>query len=125
VLALISVRITGLKALESYGHSLFFMSHEASNPAGEAKYAMFSAQMPNLYGFFHSISHGAPWGLALTFLSSLWGSFIDFDYHYLVAVPVAALFACFAPTHIPTPASRVGSSIAALIRAEEKGKEYV
>jgi hypothetical protein len=55
VLALISVRITGLKALESYGHSLFFMSHEASNPAGEAKYAMFSAQMPNLYGFFHSI----------------------------------------------------------------------
>ncbi|MCU1293423.1 MAG: hypothetical protein JWP08_2273 [Bryobacterales bacterium] len=71
VLALISVRITGVKVLESYGHSLFFMSHEASNAVGEARYAMFSAQMPNLYGFFHSISRGAPWGLALTILSSL------------------------------------------------------
>jgi len=174
VLALISVRLTGVKVLESYGHSLFFMSHQASNAAGEARYAMFSAQMPNLYGFFHTVSRGAPWGLALTFLfsllvlvwaamqkpslplallagilvsyhlylydltllllpislafnenmdlpvrgrekgslyasaflalSSLWGAFIVFDCHYLVAVPVAALFVCF--ERAPIPASR-------------------
>ena len=71
VLALISLRITGVKVLESYGHSLLFMSREASSAAGETRYAMFSAQMPNLYGFFHSISRGAPWGLALTILCSL------------------------------------------------------
>jgi len=145
------------------------MSHEASSAAGEARYAMYSAQMPNLYGFFHSISRGAPWGLVLTILSSLivflwaarqkpslplallagilvsyhlylyeltllllpislvfnentdssasgrekgsfyasvllalsslWGAFIIFDDHYLVAIPVAVLFACLRPTY--------------------------
>jgi hypothetical protein len=179
VLALISIRITGVKVLESYGHSLFFMSHEASSAAGEARYAMFSAQMPNLYGFFHSISRGAPWGLALTILSSLlvllwaarqkpslplallagilvsyhlylydltllllpmslvfnknmdssphgrekgslyasvflglsslWGAFIVFDDHYLVAIPVAVLFACFGAAHTRTPPSPLSS----------------
>jgi hypothetical protein len=169
VLALISVRITGIEGLASYGHSLLFMSHEASSAAGEARYAMYSAQMPNLYGFFHSISRGAPWGLVLTILSSLivflwaarqkpslplallagilvsyhlylyeltllllpislvfnentdssasgrekgsfyasvllalsslWGAFIIFDDHYLVAIPVAVLFACLRPTY--------------------------
>jgi hypothetical protein len=172
VFALISVRIAGVKVLESYAHSLLFMSHEASNAAGEARYAMFSAQMPNLYGFFHSISRGAPWGLALTILSSLlvllwaarqkpslplallagilvsyhlylydltllllpmslvfnetldssprgrekgslyasaflalsslWGAFIVFDDHYLIALPVAVLFACFGAAHTRT-----------------------
>jgi Glycosyltransferase family 87 len=71
VLTLISIRITGLKVIETYVESLVFMSRHASNAAGQAKYATFPAQMPNLYGFFHSISHGAPWGFALTILCSL------------------------------------------------------
>ena len=70
-LTLISIRITGLNVMETYGESLVFMSRHASNAAGQAKYATFPAQMPNLYGFFHSLSHGAPWGFALTILSSL------------------------------------------------------
>ncbi len=70
-LALISVRVTGIAVLETYCRSLVFMSHAASNADGETRYAMFSAQMPNLYGFFHSISHGAAWGMALTIISSL------------------------------------------------------
>jgi hypothetical protein len=164
-LTLISVVITGPMAFEAYGRSLFFMSHAAASPANEAKYAMFSAQMPNLYGLFHTLSGGAPWGLALTMLcsvlvlfwagrqqpslplallaailvsyhlylydltllllpitlvfnqnidslvrgrqggalyasvflqlGSIWGSFVWFDSHYLVAIPVAVLFACF------------------------------
>ena len=71
VLTLISIRITGLKVMETYVESLVFMSRHASNAAGQAKYATFPAQMPNLYGFFHSISHGATWGFALTILCSL------------------------------------------------------
>jgi Glycosyltransferase family 87 len=166
-LTLLSILITGPRAFEAYGRSLFFMSHAASNPAGEAKYGMFPAQMPNLYGFFHTLSGGAPWGVALTILCSLlvlfwaarqqpsltlallaailisyhlylydltllllpmtlvfnqnvdsllrgrqsgaffacvflqlgafWGSFLWFDSHYLVAIPVAVLFACLGP----------------------------
>lgn len=170
-LTLLSILITGPRAFEAYGRSLFFMSHAASNPAGEAKYGMFPAQMPNLYGFFHTLSGGAPWGVALTILCSLlvlvwaarqqpsltlallaailisyhlylydltilllpmtlvfnqnvdsllrgrqngaffacvflqlgafWGSFLWFDSHYLIAIPVAVLFACLGPVETP------------------------
>ncbi len=166
-LSLLSILITGPQAFEAYGHSLFFMSHAASNAAGEAKFAMFPAEMPNLYGFFHTLSGGASWGMGLTILCSLlvlawaakqqpslplallasilvsyhlylydltllllpmtlvfnhnvdslvrgrqsrafyasiflqlgafWGSFLWFDSHYLVAIPIAILFACLGP----------------------------
>jgi hypothetical protein len=153
------------------------MFHAASNPAGEAKYGMFPDQMPNLYGFFHTLSGGAPWGLALTIfcsllvlfwaarqqpslplallagvlvsyhlylydltllllpitlvfnqnvdssvrgrqsgafyasvflqLGSIWGAFVWFDSHYLVAIPVAVLFACFGPLSSGADASHL------------------
>jgi hypothetical protein len=90
-LALISLRITGAKVMETYLHSLFSMSQQSmsqqsSSAAAQAKYAMFSAQMPNLYGFLHTISGAASssgaslrgaslrtasWSLALTLLLSL------------------------------------------------------
>jgi hypothetical protein len=170
-LSLLSILITGPRAFEAYGRSLFLMSHAASNAAGEAKYGMFPAQMPNLYGFFHTLSSGAPWGVALTILCSLfvlfwaarqkpslplallaailvsyhlylydltllllpmtlvfnqnvdsllrgrqsgafyasvflqlgafWGSFLWFDSHYLVAIPITILFACLVPIETP------------------------
>jgi hypothetical protein len=138
------------------------MSRQSSGAAGQARYGMFPAQMPNFYGFFHTLSGGATWALALVILCSLlallwaamqkpslplallagvlvsyhlnlydltllllpiglifnapldtplqgrrkgalyasiflalitfWGSFINFDHHYLVALPVVALF---------------------------------
>lgn len=71
ILTVLSLLITGPKAFAGYLHSLFFMSNASSSAAGEARYAMFPAQMPNLYGFFHSISHGASWGFILTILCSI------------------------------------------------------
>lgn len=170
-LTLLSILITGPRAFDAYGRSLFFMSHAASNPGGEARYGMFPTQMPNLYGFFHTLSGGASWGLALTILCSLlvlfwaarqqpslplallaailvsyhlylydltllllpislvfnqnvgslargrqtgafyasaflqlgsfWGSFVWFDSHYLVAIPITLLFACLGPVESP------------------------
>jgi hypothetical protein len=184
-LTLISIRITGLKVMESYVESLVFMSRHASNAAGEAKYATFPAQMPNLYGFFHSISHGASWGLVLTILCSLlvlfwaaiqkpslplallagmlvsyhlffydatllllpisllfnqsidspirgrqklaiyasiflvlasfWGAFLTFDFHHLVAIPIAVLFACLRPTYAHISPSALSSPALAKI----------
>jgi hypothetical protein len=85
-LALVSLRITGAKVMETYVQSLFAMSQQSSSAAAQAKYAMFSAQMPNLYGFLHTIAGAASssgsssggaslrtasWSLALTLLLSL------------------------------------------------------
>lgn len=69
-LSLVSVYLTGIRVLTTYWHSVFLSSH-ASTAASQAKYAMFPAQMPNLYGFYHSIAGGAPWGQALTIACSL------------------------------------------------------
>lgn len=66
-LILISIPVTGLHGLFAYFHSLLFMAGQTSN---ETKYAMFSAQMPNLYGFFHAIFAGRT-GFVLTAASSL------------------------------------------------------
>ena len=42
-------------------------------------------------------------------LSSLWGAFIVFDDHYMVAIPVAILFACFGSPNTRTPPSALRS----------------
>jgi hypothetical protein len=172
-LALVSLRVTGAKVLEIYLHSLFTMSQQSSGTGVQPRYGMFPAQMPNLYGFLHTLSGGATWALALAILCSLvallwaamqkpslplallagllvsyhlflydltllllpiclifnasldtplqgrrkgalyvsiflalvtfWGSFINFDHHYLVALPVAALF-LLSPDFFPCPA---------------------
>jgi hypothetical protein len=168
-LTLISILITGPTAFAAYLRSIFFMSRASSSAIVEPRYGMFPQQMPNLYGFFHAISHGAAWGLPLTILcsllvilraatrkpslplallagllvsyhlylydltllllpislvfnrnidshhpgrekaalyasfffvlASLWGTAIRFDYHYLIAIPLAVLFACFSPSN--------------------------
>jgi hypothetical protein len=66
-LTFISSRIVGLKVVAAYFHSLIYM---ASQTSSETKFAMFSAQMPNLYGFFHSVVPGLT-GIILTVLCSL------------------------------------------------------
>lgn len=66
-LTLISIPITGLKGLFAYLHSLASMASQTGN---ETKFAMFSAQMPDLYGFFHTLSPG-PLGYVLTIVCSL------------------------------------------------------
>lgn len=66
-LILISIRISGFHGFLEYLRSLAFMSRQT---ASETTYAMFSAQMPNLYGFFHSILPGSP-GYLLTAVGSL------------------------------------------------------
>ncbi len=70
-LTLLSLRITGVAATRAYLHSLLTMSQASSTGPGQAKYAMFSAQMPNLYGLLHTIFFGASWSLYLTILFSL------------------------------------------------------
>jgi hypothetical protein len=70
-LTLFSLRITGAAATRAYLYSLLTMSQASSTGAGQAKYAMFSAQMPNLYGLLHTIFFGAPWSLYLTVLLSI------------------------------------------------------
>ena len=71
VLTLISLLITGPTAFAAYLRSLISMSRASSTAAIEPRYGMFPQQMPNLYGLFHTISHGATWGDALTILFSL------------------------------------------------------
>ena len=66
-LTLISIRITGLKGLFAYLHSLVFMASQTGN---ETKFAMFSVQMADLYGFFHTLLPG-PLGYVLTIVGSL------------------------------------------------------
>jgi hypothetical protein len=66
-LTLISVRITGIHGLSAYLHSLLFMAGQTSS---ETKYSMLSAQMPNLYGLFHTILPGRL-GFILTICCSL------------------------------------------------------
>ena len=66
-LALISIRIIGASGLSACLHSLAFMIGQTSS---ETKFAMFSAQMPNLYGFCHTLSAGTR-GYVLTILCSL------------------------------------------------------
>jgi hypothetical protein len=174
-LALVSLRVTGAKVLEIYLHSLFTMSQQSSGAAVQPSYGMFPAQMPNLYGFLHTISGGATWALVLAVVLSLlallwaatqkpslplallaglfvsyhlylydltllllpmslifnasldtplqgrrkgalyvsiflalatfWSSFINFDHHYLVALPVATLF-LLSPDFFPVLPSR-------------------
>jgi hypothetical protein len=71
VLALVSLRITGLAATRAYLYSLFVMSRASSTGAGQTKYAMFSAEMPNIYGFLNTASSGAHWSFYLVILLSL------------------------------------------------------
>jgi hypothetical protein len=66
-LTLISVHTTGWPVFTHYLRSLVFMSGQT---ASETKYAMFSAQMPNLYGFFHTLCPGLS-GYILTGFCSL------------------------------------------------------
>ena len=54
-LTLLSLRITGVAATRAYLYSLLTMSQASSTGAGQTKYAMFSAQMTNLYGLLHTI----------------------------------------------------------------------
>jgi hypothetical protein len=70
-LTLLSLRITGVAATRAYLYSLLTMSQASSTGAGQTKYAMFSAQMPNLYGLLHTVFFGAPWSLYLVILLSL------------------------------------------------------
>ena len=67
-LALVSLRVTGLKSSFAYLHSVVSMAGQTSN---ESKFAMFITQMPSLHGFFHTISAGRPWGDVLTICFSL------------------------------------------------------
>jgi hypothetical protein len=71
VLTSISVLITGPTSFAAYLRSLISMSRASSTAATEPRYGMFPQQMPNLYGLFHTVSHGATWGVALTILFSL------------------------------------------------------
>jgi hypothetical protein len=71
VLALVSLRITGLAAAQAYLHSLLAMSQASSTGAGQTKYAMFSAEMPNIYGFLNTATSGAQWSFYLVILLSL------------------------------------------------------
>lgn len=64
-LALISIRITGVRVFLHYLPSIF--SIQASSVA---KYASYPEQMPNLYGFFHAINSGK-WGFVATIICSL------------------------------------------------------
>jgi hypothetical protein len=71
MLTLISLLITGPTAFAAYLRSLISMARASSTAVTDPRYGMFPQQTPNLYGLFHTISHGATWGLALTILFSL------------------------------------------------------
>jgi len=70
-LTLLSLRVTGAAATQAYLYSLLAMSQASSTGAGQTKYAIYSAEMPNLYGLLNTVFSGAPSSLYLTVLLSL------------------------------------------------------
>ncbi|WP_263365972.1 glycosyltransferase family 87 protein [Edaphobacter bradus] len=69
VAALLSLWITGKSGFEEYGRMI--LSSRITVPTAQMRYAVVPEQMPNLYGFLSSISHGAHWGHVLTIVCSL------------------------------------------------------
>lgn len=70
-LAIVSIYWTGWNVFTAYFHSLFEMSREISKAAAQFRYAIFPAQMPNLFGLFHSISGETRWATMLTVACSM------------------------------------------------------
>ena len=70
-LGTISLPFAGMAGLATYARFMLNAASTGSLGAAQNKYDMFSGRMPNLHGFFVTISGGAHWGTVLVIISSL------------------------------------------------------
>lgn len=96
----LSVLIIGRAAFLPYLHSLFSMTHSiTADRATQVHFGIIPSLMPNLFGLFFILSHGAPWGRSLIVALSL--LLLLRTARQRPSLPLALLTAMLVSYHLP------------------------